>query len=179
MVLTLLSATYDAAAATLTYEVTLLDAELITDVAFEQEPLTVLDAPREYAEASLFIDDVVVPLGQIPVDRPEGPICIEGAGVDCSDPNWWIHTPEPTGLEVWSITRAPDESCPIYSPSFTCNVVKCQGNGPGPCSGQGTNCCDHVCAGQGQTSQYATFVGCVDTDGTNGRSTANWSCECA
>ena len=56
MVLTLLSAAYDAAAETLTYEVTLLDAEQITDRAFEQEPLTVLDAPREYAEASLFID---------------------------------------------------------------------------------------------------------------------------
>jgi hypothetical protein len=37
---------------------------LITDVAFEQEPLTVLDEGREYAEASLFIDSF------IPVDPP-------------------------------------------------------------------------------------------------------------
>ena len=28
-----------------------------TNRTFEGEPLTVLDAPREYAEASLFIDD--------------------------------------------------------------------------------------------------------------------------
>ena len=58
VVLTLLSATYDEAAATLTYEVTLLAAELITDMSFEQEPLTVLDTAREYAEISLFIDSV-------------------------------------------------------------------------------------------------------------------------
>jgi hypothetical protein len=57
VVLTLLSATYDAAAATLTYEVSLLDAEAIGDRAFEQEPLTVLDTTREYAESHLFIDD--------------------------------------------------------------------------------------------------------------------------
>ena len=57
VVLTLLSASYDAATSTLTYEVSLLDAESIGDRAFEQEPLTVLDAPREYAEAHLFIDD--------------------------------------------------------------------------------------------------------------------------
>lgn len=56
VVLTLLSATYDEATATLTYKVTLLDADLITDVTYEHEPLTVLDGPREYAEASLFID---------------------------------------------------------------------------------------------------------------------------
>ena len=58
VVLTLLSATYDEAAATLTYEVTLLAAELITDMSFEQEPLSVLDTAREYAEVSLFIDSV-------------------------------------------------------------------------------------------------------------------------
>lgn len=57
LVLTLLSATYDLAAATLTYEVRILQAEEIEDRTFEREPLTVLDGPRDYAEASLFIDD--------------------------------------------------------------------------------------------------------------------------
>jgi hypothetical protein len=56
VVLTLISAAYDPAAATLIYEVMLLDAELITDRALEQELLTVLDTPCEYAEASFFID---------------------------------------------------------------------------------------------------------------------------
>lgn len=41
----------------MTYEVQLLDAAWITDRAFERGPLTVLDAPHDDAEGSLFIDD--------------------------------------------------------------------------------------------------------------------------
>jgi len=41
----------------MTYEVQLLDTARITGRAFERGPLTVLDAPHDYAEASLFIDD--------------------------------------------------------------------------------------------------------------------------
>jgi hypothetical protein len=57
-VLELLAPVYDGASATLTYQVRLLGTEEITDRTFEQEPLTVLDAPRQYAEAHLFIDDL-------------------------------------------------------------------------------------------------------------------------
>jgi hypothetical protein len=57
VVVELLTPTYDAASATLTYQVRILDVDEIADRTFEQEPLTVLDAPREYAEAHLFIDD--------------------------------------------------------------------------------------------------------------------------
>lgn len=56
-VVELMNPTYDAATATLMYDVRLLGAEEIVDRTFEQEPLTVLDAPRQYAEAHLFIDD--------------------------------------------------------------------------------------------------------------------------
>lgn len=48
---------YDGEAGTLTYQVRILEAEEIGDRAFAQEPLTVLDAPRDYTEAHLFIDD--------------------------------------------------------------------------------------------------------------------------
>ena len=57
VVVELLTPTYDAASATLTYQVRILDVDEIADRTFEQQPLTVLDAPREYAEAHLFIDD--------------------------------------------------------------------------------------------------------------------------
>lgn len=58
IVVTLLSATYDSAESTLTYEFRLLSADEIGDRQFEQEPITALDAGREYSEAHLFIDDV-------------------------------------------------------------------------------------------------------------------------
>jgi hypothetical protein len=58
VVVELLTPAYDAATATLTYQVRILALEEIVNRVFEQEPLTVLDAPREYAEAHLFIDDV-------------------------------------------------------------------------------------------------------------------------
>ena len=58
VVVELLEPIYDAATATLTYQVRILALEEIVNRVFEQEPLTVLDAPREYAEAHLFIDDV-------------------------------------------------------------------------------------------------------------------------
>ena len=57
VVVTLLSAAYDPAATTLTYEVRILQGDEIGDRTFEQEPLTVLDTAREYAEAHLFIDN--------------------------------------------------------------------------------------------------------------------------
>jgi hypothetical protein len=57
VVVELLEATYDAATATLTYQVRILAVDEIVNRTFEQEPLTVLDAPRQYAEAHLFIDD--------------------------------------------------------------------------------------------------------------------------
>jgi hypothetical protein len=57
VVVELLEASYDAGSATLTYQVRILDVEEIVDRTFEKEPLTVLDAPRQYAEAHLFIDD--------------------------------------------------------------------------------------------------------------------------
>ena len=57
VVVELLEPIYDPATATLTYQVRILDVEEIADRTFEQEPLTVLDAPRQYAEAHLFIDD--------------------------------------------------------------------------------------------------------------------------
>jgi hypothetical protein len=41
----------------LTYQVRILELEEIVNRVFEQEPLTVLDAPRQYAAAHLFIDD--------------------------------------------------------------------------------------------------------------------------
>ena len=50
MFLTLLSGTYEPAAATLTYQVTLLNTERSTERTFEREPLTALYAPCEYAE---------------------------------------------------------------------------------------------------------------------------------
>jgi hypothetical protein len=58
VVVELMNPTYDAASATLTYAVRLIGAEEIADRTFEQEPLTVLDAPRQYAQAHLFIDDM-------------------------------------------------------------------------------------------------------------------------
>lgn len=58
VVVTLLSAAYDSAASTLTYEVEILALDAIRDRQFEQEPLTMLDTAREYTEAHLFIDDV-------------------------------------------------------------------------------------------------------------------------
>ncbi len=58
VVVELLEPAYDAATATLTYQVRILGVEEIVNRIFEQEPLTVLDAPRQYAEAHLFIDDV-------------------------------------------------------------------------------------------------------------------------
>jgi hypothetical protein len=58
VVVELTNPTYDAAGATLSYAVRLLGVEEIADRTFEQEPLTVLDAPREYAQAHLFIDDM-------------------------------------------------------------------------------------------------------------------------
>jgi hypothetical protein len=48
---------YDAELATLTYEVRILAGDELGDRVFEQEPLTMLDAPRTYEEAHLFIDD--------------------------------------------------------------------------------------------------------------------------
>ncbi len=57
VVVELLEANYDAASGTLTYQVRILGVEEIVDRTFEREPLTVLDAPRQYAEAHLFIDD--------------------------------------------------------------------------------------------------------------------------
>ncbi len=58
VVVELLEAAYDPATATLTYQIRILGVEEIVNRVFEQEPLTVLDAPRQYAEAHLFIDDV-------------------------------------------------------------------------------------------------------------------------
>ena len=58
VVVELLTPAYDAATATLTYQVRILALEEIVNRVFEQEPLTVLDTPRAYAEAHLFIDDV-------------------------------------------------------------------------------------------------------------------------
>jgi hypothetical protein len=58
VVVELMSPAYDAASSTLTYQVRILDVEEIVNRTFEQEPLTVLDAPRQYTEAHLFIDDV-------------------------------------------------------------------------------------------------------------------------
>lgn len=63
VVVELLEPVYDAATATLTYQVRILAVEEIVNRVFEQEPLMVLDAPHEYAEAHLFIDDVTVPVG--------------------------------------------------------------------------------------------------------------------
>jgi hypothetical protein len=58
VVVELMEPAYDGAIATLTYQVRILGLEEIVNRVFEQEPLTVLDAPRQYAEAHLFIDDV-------------------------------------------------------------------------------------------------------------------------
>ena len=58
VVVELLEPVYDAASATLTYQVRHPGGwTRSTNRIFEQEPLTVLDAPRQYAEAHLFIDD--------------------------------------------------------------------------------------------------------------------------
>ncbi len=49
---------YDAANATLTYQVEIIAPDQDDAGAFESAPLASLDGPREYAEAHLFIDDV-------------------------------------------------------------------------------------------------------------------------
>jgi hypothetical protein len=58
VVVELLDPVYDGAASTLTYQVQILQGDRIADRTFAQEPLTELDAPREYTEAHLFIDDI-------------------------------------------------------------------------------------------------------------------------
>lgn len=58
VVLELMNPTYDVASGTLSYEVVLLSADTVTEGAYESEPLSALDATREYSEAHLFIDDV-------------------------------------------------------------------------------------------------------------------------
>ncbi len=60
MVLTLLSAVYDPAAATLTYEVQLLQGDEVKGLTLAPEMQKVFDEPRTYAESSLFIDNVLV-----------------------------------------------------------------------------------------------------------------------
>jgi hypothetical protein len=107
VVLTLRSATYDAAASTLTYEVTLLDAERITDVAFEQEPLTVLDTTHTYAEASLLIDN-----NNFPPGTEFKLICFDGTivapGTDCCPVACEMN--EGVAMEP-GIPRRPEPSC--------------------------------------------------------------------
>jgi hypothetical protein len=76
-VVELLSPTYDAATATLTHQVRILAVEEIVDRVFEQEPLTVLDAPRHYDEAHLFIDDVDIMRYCRDVGDPVPSICKE------------------------------------------------------------------------------------------------------
>ena len=88
VVIELLEPDYDAASATLTYQVRLLGAEAIADRTFEQEPLTVLDGPREYAEAHLFIDDFdgcVFCLAGLVLVLICDPICEAATGGDPSD----------------------------------------------------------------------------------------------
>lgn len=88
VVIELLEPAYDAASATLTYQVRLLGAEAIADRTFEQEPLTVLDGPRQYAEAHLFIDDFdgcVFCLAGLVLVLICDPICEAATGGDPSD----------------------------------------------------------------------------------------------
>jgi hypothetical protein len=126
VVVTLLSATYDEAAATLTYEVRLLDAELITDVAFEQEPLTVFDAAREYAEASLFIDNVNQYLTHCETiwngEGCNGPDCCPqtcaelGTTYVMSDPSY-CHNYDGTHQQIFGcLCQLPDYSNPTPTP---------------------------------------------------------------
>ena len=58
VVVTLTAPSFDDASGTLTYNARILDAEQIADRVFEEAPLTSIDAPQEFAEAHLFIDDV-------------------------------------------------------------------------------------------------------------------------
>lgn len=60
LVVTLSDPTWDAASSTLTYRLELLGAESVADGQFESEPISALDAAREYAEVHLFIDDVTL-----------------------------------------------------------------------------------------------------------------------
>ena len=83
VVVELLTPTYDAATATLTYQVRILDVEEIVNRVFEQEPLTVLDAPRQYAEAHLFID--AVDAGTYCRSGGDSPLC--NRELICGDPN--------------------------------------------------------------------------------------------
>jgi hypothetical protein len=88
VVVELLEPTYDAANGTLTYQVRILGVEEIADRTFEQEPLTVLDAPRQYAEAHLFIDDFdgcVFCLAGLVLVLICDPICEAATGGDPSD----------------------------------------------------------------------------------------------
>ena len=58
VVVELLDSTYDAAAGSLTYTVRILAEDEIGGRTYEHEPLTSLDATREYTEAHLFIDNL-------------------------------------------------------------------------------------------------------------------------
>jgi hypothetical protein len=91
LIVELLNPAYDEAAGTLVYDVVILEADSVTGGQFESEPLTELDAPREYAEAHLFIDDVTVVAEQSCNDY-----CLEVANkISMGNPTalpamWWI-----------------------------------------------------------------------------------------
>jgi hypothetical protein len=71
----------------LTYEITILSAADASAGAFESEPLEALDAPREYAEAHLFIDDAQVAVSAdcaavcAPLKPPAGQLDPMGLGM--------------------------------------------------------------------------------------------------
>ena len=83
VVVELMTPTYDAATATLTYQVRILAVDEIVNRVFEQEPLTILDAPLQYAEAHLFID--AVDAGTYCRSGGDSPVC--NRELICGDPN--------------------------------------------------------------------------------------------
>jgi hypothetical protein len=91
LIVELMNPAYDEAAGTLVYDVVILEADSLTGGQFESEPLTELDAPREYAEAHLFIDDVTVVAEQSCNDY-----CLEVANKitmgnpTALGPMWWV-----------------------------------------------------------------------------------------
>jgi len=78
---------FDDAAGSLTYDMVVLSTTDVSAGAFENEPLTALDAPREYAEAHLFIDDVQVAVSTdcaavcAPLKPPAGQLDPMGLGM--------------------------------------------------------------------------------------------------
>lgn len=57
LVIELIDPAYDAATGMLTYQARVLDAIDQVDLQLQQEPLSAAEAPRDFAAASLFIDD--------------------------------------------------------------------------------------------------------------------------